>query len=177
MLWFFVFSPFQQQRIITFVNPDADLRGSGYNSAQATIAVGSGGVWGKGVGNGSQSRLQFLPQYQTDFVIAAFAEEWGFVGGILLLVLLIRILAYGYVIALNSRHKFGFLLAMGLMINFSLYIFINIGMVMGLLPVVGAPLPLVSYGGTSMMAIMISFGLMMSVWVHRNRAMPKADMD
>jgi rod shape determining protein RodA len=104
-------------------------------------------------------------------------EEMGFMGGIALFALLMMICSYGYYIAFHCKHKFGYLLALGLMINFCLYIFINIGMVMGLLPVVGAPLPLVSYGGTSMLAAMISFGLMMSVWIHRERTMPRTDMD
>lgn len=177
LLWMFGLKPYQKERVLTLFNPESDPLGAGYHITQSKIAIGSGGFSGKGFTEGSQSRLNFLPEKQTDFIFTHIAEEWGFVGGIALLCLLICIVIYGYFIAYNSRHKFGFLLAMGLMVNFSLYVFINIGMVMGLLPVVGAPLPMVSYGGTSMLASLVSFGLMMSVWVHRNRTMPKAEFD
>jgi rod shape determining protein RodA len=177
LFWMFGMKPYQKERVMTFLNPESDPLGAGYHITQSKIAIGSGGWSGKGFTEGSQSRLNFLPEKQTDFIFTHFAEEWGFIGGVVLLGLLVSIIAYCYIIAYGSRHKFGFLLAMGLMINFSLYVFINIGMVMGLLPVVGAPLPLVSYGGTSMLSAMISFGLIMCVWIHRNRTMPKADFD
>lgn len=177
LFWLYGIKDYQKERVLTFLNPDRDPLGAGYHITQSKIAIGSGGFWGKGFNQGTQSRLNFLPEKHTDFIFTHFAEEWGFAGGLALLGLLILICGYGYYIAFNSRHKFGYLLALGLMINFFLYIFINIGMVMGLIPVVGAPLPLVSYGGTSMLAVMISFGLMMSVWIHRERTMPRTEMD
>ncbi len=177
LFWFFGMHDYQKRRVLTFFDPESDPLGAGYHITQSKIAIGSGGFGGKGYMEGSQSRLNFLPEKQTDFIFTLWAEEWGFVGGMALLGVIAAIFVYGYWIAFHCRHKFGHLLSLGLMINFALYAFVNIGMVMGLLPVVGAPLPFVSYGGTSMLAVMIGFGLMMSAWVHRERALPRADMD
>lgn len=159
---------YQKKRIQTFLNPESDPLGAGYHIMQSKIALGSGGVEGKGFLQGTQSNLNFLPEKQTDFIFTLLAEEWGLTGGVVLLVLFGVIFFYGFVMAFQCRHHYGRLLVLGLMINFSLYIFINIGMVMGLMPVVGVPLPLVSYGGTAMLTIMISLGLMISAFIHRD---------
>ena len=168
--WQFMHS-YQKQRVLTFLNPESDPLGAGYHITQSKIALGSGGIEGKGFLEGTQSRLNFLPEKQTDFIFTLWAEEWGLVGGLFLLFVLGCLFAYGLYIGLSSRHFYGRLLAMGLTVNFSLYVFINIGMVMGLMPVVGAPLPLVSYGGTSMLSAMIGFGLIMSCSIHRDSKM------
>lgn len=165
--WQFMHS-YQKQRVLTFLNPESDPLGAGYHITQSKIALGSGGIEGKGFLEGTQSRLNFLPEKQTDFIFTLWAEEWGLMGGLFLLLVLGCLFAYGLYISLSTRHVYGRLLAMGLMVNFSLYVFINIGMVMGLMPVVGAPLPLVSYGGTSMLSAMIGFGLIMSCSIHRD---------
>jgi rod shape determining protein RodA len=170
--WQFMHS-YQKQRVLTFLDPESDPLGAGYHITQSKIALGSGGIEGKGFLQSTQSRLNFLPEKQTDFIFTLWAEEWGLVGGLFLLLVLGGLFAYGLYIALRCRHAYGRLLAMGLMVNFSLYVFINIGMVMGLMPVVGAPLPLVSYGGTSMLAAMICFGLIMSCAIHRDSKMQK----
>ena len=164
---------YQKKRVMTFLNPESDPLGAGYHITQSKIALGSGGLEGKGFLEGSQSRLNFLPEKQTDFIFTLWAEEWGFLGGMFLIAITGLIIAYGFFIAMRCRHSFGRLLSMGLMINFSLYVFINIGMVMGLLPVVGAPLPLVSYGGTSMLAILVSFGLIQSCAIHQDSKMTR----
>lgn len=165
--------PYQKQRVLTFLNPESDPLGSGYHIIQSKIALGSGGIGGKGFLKGSQSHLNFLPEKQTDFIFTLWAEEWGLTGGIVLLILFGAVFAYGYYIAFRSKHAFGRLLVLGLTANFAFYVFINIAMVMGLIPVVGAPLPLVSYGGTAMLAAMIGFGLMMSSHIHRNSKLPR----
>lgn len=159
---------YQKQRVYTFLNPESDPLGSGYHITQSKIALGSGGVGGKGFLQGTQSHLNFLPEKQTDFIFTLWAEEWGLTGGVFLLALLGLIFIYGIWIAFRCKHTYGRLLAMGIVINFSLYVFINISMVMGLIPVVGAPLPLVSYGGTSMLSCLVGFGLMMSANIHRH---------
>ncbi len=162
-LWFFAFAPYQKARIVNFINPLADVRGSGYNAYQSTIAVGSGQVFGKGLGFGTQSRLQFLPQYQTDFIFAAFAEEWGFFGAVLLLVLyallIWRILYFTSFGASNFEILFG----MGMAILFMSHILVNIGMNLGLLPVTGIPLPFMSYGGSHLLAEFAGLGILMSM--------------
>lgn len=158
---------YQKRRVLTFLNPESDPLGAGYHISQSKIALGSGGIEGKGFLQGTQSHLNFLPEKQTDFIFTLWAEEWGLFGGLFVLLIAGLIFAYVFFIAMRCRHSYGRLLSMGLMINFSLYVFINIGMVMGLLPVVGAPLPLVSYGGTSMLAILVGFGLILSCNVHR----------
>ncbi len=167
VLWHFL-REYQKQRILTFLNPENDPLGSGYHILQSKIALGSGGVFGRGFLEGSQSHLNFLPEKQTDFIFTMLAEEFGLVGGLTLLSLYVLIIAYGYAIALRSRSQFGRLLALGLVTMFSLYVFINVGMVMGLLPVVGVPLPLVSYGGTSMLSLLFAFGLLMGTYIHRD---------
>lgn len=164
--WMFMHD-YQKSRVKTFLDPESDPLGAGYHITQSKIALGSGGIEGKGFLEGSQSRLNFLPEKQTDFIFTLWAEEWGLIGGVFLLSLVGVIFALGYKIAFSCKHAFGRLLTIGLMVNFSLYVFINIGMVMGLLPVVGAPLPLVSYGGTSMLAVLVGFGLIQSCYIHR----------
>jgi rod shape determining protein RodA len=159
---------YQKQRIMTFLNPEADSLGAGYHLMQSEIALGSGGFWGKGFMQGTQSHLDFLPEKQTDFIFTMFAEEFGMVGGLVLLGLYALVFAYGFAIGLRSRNQFGRLLALGLTCNLFLYVFINIAMVMGLIPVVGVPLPLISYGGTAMLTVMFGFGLMVSVYIHRD---------
>jgi rod shape determining protein RodA len=164
---------YQKKRILTFLNPESDPLGAGYHITQSKIALGSGGVVGKGFLQGSQSHLNFLPEKQTDFIFTMLAEEFGLVGSLLLLGLYFSIIAYGLAIALRSRNHFGRLLGMGLTVNLFLYVFINTAMVMGLIPVVGVPLPLVSYGGTAMIAVMGGFGLLLSVFVHRDIRIPR----
>ncbi len=159
---------YQKRRILTFFDPESDPLGAGYQILQSKIALGSGGIFGKGFLQGTQSHLNFLPVKQTDFIFTMLAEEFGIVGGLFLLVLYTLVLVYGFAIALRSRSQFGRLLAMGLTATFFLYVFINIAMVMGLIPVVGVPLPLISYGGTSMLTLLFGFGLLMGVYIHRD---------
>jgi rod shape determining protein RodA len=159
---------YQKARIFTFLYPDTDPLGAGYHSLQSKIAIGSGGVFGKGFMQGTQAHLNFLPEKQTDFIFTMFAEEFGLIGGLALLTIYLLIFIYGFAIAFSSRNNFGRLLALGITTNFALYVFINMAMVMGLIPVVGVPLPLISYGGTAMLTIMFGFGLLMSVYIHRD---------
>ena len=159
---------YQKNRVLTFLNPENDPLGAGYHITQSKIALGSGGLFGKGFMLGSQSHLNFLPEKQTDFIFTMLGEEFGLVGGMALLGLYALVITYGYVIALRCQNQFGRLVAIGVTSTFFLYVFINIAMVMGLIPVVGVPLPLVSYGGTVMMTILVSFGLLMSVSIHRD---------
>ncbi len=165
--WHFLHD-YQRQRVMTFLDPESDPLGAGYHITQSKIALGSGGVFGKGFLHGTQSHLNFLPEKQTDFIFTLFTEEWGLVGGVALMTLFALIIIYGYFMAFQCQNQFGRLLATGIIINFSLYIFINIGMVMGLLPVVGVPLPMISYGGTAMLSVLFGFGLLMSAHVHRD---------
>ena len=161
--WFFVFAPYQKARISNFINPLADIHGTGYNAFQSTIAVGSGEILGKGLGFGTQSRLKFLPQPQSDFVFAAYAEEWGLVGSFLIFLL------YGFVIwrilfsATLGASNFEILFGMGLAIFFMSHILINIGMNLGLMPVAGIPLPFMSYGGSHLLAEFTGLGILMSM--------------
>jgi rod shape determining protein RodA len=159
---------YQKQRVLMLFNPESDPLGAGYHIIQSKIALGSGGVWGKGFMQGTQSHLQFLPERQTDFIFTMLSEEWGFVGGLTLIGFYTLILLYGIGISLRSRSQFGRLVGMGVVACFFIYASINMAMVMGVLPVVGEPLPLVSYGGTSMMSLLIAFGLLMNVYVHRD---------
>jgi rod shape determining protein RodA len=159
---------YQKTRILTFLDPEQDPLGAGYHILQSKIALGSGGLFGKGFMAGTQSHLSFLPERQTDFIFTMLAEELGMVGGLVLLALYVVVLVYGYAIAYRCRHQFGRLVAIGLTTSFFLYFFINIAMVMGLIPVVGVTLPLISYGGTSLLTLMFSMGLLMNVHVHRN---------
>jgi rod shape determining protein RodA len=165
--WHFLHG-YQKQRIYTFLHPGADARGAGYHILQSKIALGSGGVFGKGFLLGTQSHLNFLPEKATDFIFTMLAEEFGFVGGLTLLALYILIVSYGFAIALRSRNHFGRLLGLGIVTNFFLYVFINMAMVMGLIPVVGVPLPLVSYGGSALLTVMLGFGLLSSISINRD---------
>jgi rod shape determining protein RodA len=159
---------YQQKRILTFLNPENDPLGSGYHILQSKIALGSGGLFGKGYMAGTQSHLNFLPERQTDFIFTMLAEELGLVGALVLIGLYVIVLIYGYAIAFRCRHQFGRMVALGLTTTFFLYFFINMAMVMGLIPVVGVPLPLISYGGTALFTLMLSAGLLMNIWVHRD---------
>lgn len=165
--WHFLHD-YQQNRVLTFLNPERDPLGAGYHIIQSKIALGSGGVFGKGFLKGSQSHLNFLPEKHTDFIFTMLSEEFGLVGAVLVVILNILILAYSYSFALKSTSYFGKLLAIGLATNYFMYVFINIAMVLGLLPVVGIPLPLISYGGTVMLSIMASFGIILCVHINRN---------
>ncbi len=159
---------YQRARITTFMNPESDPLGAGYNIIQSKIALGSGGLWGKGFLQGTQGHLNFLPEKQTDFIFTMLAEEFGLVGGLALLTLLGTIVTGGIAIGLRCRHQYGRLLALGIATNFFMYVFVNIAMVMGAIPVGGVPLPLVSHGGSAMLTVMFGFGLLMSVHVHRD---------
>lgn len=159
---------YQRARIDTFLHPESDPLGAGYNIIQSKIALGSGGMWGQGYLQGTQGHLDFLPEKQTDFIFTMIGEEFGFVGGVALMALLCLIVLGGMLIALRCRHQFGRLVALGIATNFFLYVFVNIAMVMGVIPVGGVPLPLVSHGGSAMFTVMIGFGLLMSVHVHRD---------
>lgn len=164
---------YQQQRVLTFLDPERDPLGAGYHIIQSKIALGSGGIFGKGFLKGTQSHLNFLPEKHTDFIFTMLSEEFGMVGAVLVVILNILILVYSYSFALKSNNYFGKLLAMGLTTNYFLYVFINIAMVLGLLPVVGVPLPLISYGGTVMLSVMASFGLILSVNINKHLSLGK----
>ncbi len=168
---------YQKQRVLTFLSPESDPLGAGYHIIQSKIALGSGGVFGKGFMQGSQSHLSFLPEKQTDFIFTMLAEEFGMVGGLALLALYVLILMYGYAIAFSAKSQFGRLLGLGIASAFFLYVFINIAMVMGLIPVVGVPLPLISYGGTAMITLLFGFGLLMCVHVHRDVQIGRRGVD
>jgi rod shape determining protein RodA len=168
---------YQRARIDTFLQPESDPLGAGYNIIQSKIALGSGGMWGKGFLQGTQGHLDFLPEKQTDFIFTTIGEEFGYVGSVAVLALLGLIVLGGMAIALRCRHQFGRLVAFGIATNFFLYVFVNIAMVMGAIPVGGVPLPLVSHGGSAMITVMIGFGLLMSVHVHRNVAFSEARHD
>ncbi|MAP10547.1 MAG: rod shape-determining protein RodA [Gammaproteobacteria bacterium] len=158
---------YQRQRVETFLNPERDPLGSGYHIIQSKIAIGSGGLYGKGWLNGTQSQLDFLPERSTDFVFAVLSEEFGLLGVAIVLAIYGFVVARGMYIAMNAQETFGRLLGGGLVMTFFVYVFVNIGMVSGLMPVVGLPLPLISYGGTSMVTMLAAFGLLMSVHTHR----------
>lgn len=166
-MWYFVLLQYQKQRVLTFFDPESDPLGSGWNIIQSKAAIGSGGVFGKGWLLGTQSHLDFLPESHTDFIIAVLGEEFGLVGICLLLVVYLLLIARGLVITVQAQTLFGKLLAGGLTMTFFVYVFVNIGMVSGLLPVVGVPLPFISYGGTSMVTLLAGFGLLMSIHTHR----------
>jgi rod shape determining protein RodA len=159
---------YQRARIDTFLRPEIDPLGAGYNIIQSKIALGSGGMWGKGFLQGTQGHLDFLPEKQTDFIFTMIGEEFGFRGSVAVMALLGLIVLGGMAIALRCRHQFGRLVAFGIATNFFLYVFVNIAMVMGVIPVGGVPLPLVSHGGSAVITVMIGFGLLMSVHVHRH---------
>ncbi|WP_425983483.1 rod shape-determining protein RodA [Brevundimonas sp. TWP1-2-1b1] len=164
---------YQRHRVLTFLNPEADMSDKGYQIVQSKIAMGSGGPLGRGFGLGSQSQLEFLPERQTDFIFAAFAEEFGFIGTFTLLACYAAIILISLRIASLSHSHFGRLAASGVTATFALYVLINGAMVMGLAPVVGVPMPLLSYGGTVMLTVMIGFGLVMATRVHRYAELPK----
>ena len=173
VLWSFVFKPYQKARITTFVSPLSDIHGRGYNAHQAVIAVGSGGFFGKGVGYGTQSRLRFFPEYKTDFIFAAFAEEWGFVGALLLLILYGLLLARILSFALHGETNFESLFAVGIMILFISHILINMGMNIGIMPVTGITLPFISYGGSHLMVEFGSLGILSSMSRRTRHAHPE----
>ncbi|MCG8381374.1 MAG: rod shape-determining protein RodA [Gammaproteobacteria bacterium] len=166
LLWYNMHT-YQKQRVLTFLNPESDPLGSGYHIIQSTISIGSGGIYGKGWLNGSQSQLQFLPERTTDFIFAVMGEEFGLLGACSLLLLYSFIIFRSLYITADAQETYARLLAGSLSLTFFIYVFVNIGMVTGLLPVVGVPLPLVSYGGTSMVTLMVSFGMIMSAQAHR----------
>ena len=166
-MWLFVMHQYQKQRVLTFLDPESDPLGTGWNIIQSKAAIGSGGVFGKGWLLGTQSHLDFLPESHTDFIIAVLGEEFGLVGVCLLLLLYLLLLARGMVITVQAQSLFGKLWAGGLTLTFFVYVFVNIGMVSGLLPVVGVPLPFISYGGTSLVTLLSGFGVLMAIHTHR----------
>ena len=173
LAWRFVLHDYQKARVETFLDPESDALGKGWNITQAKIAIGSGGVAGKGFTEGTQSRLNFLPEKQTDFIWTSICEEFGFVGALAVLVLFAVVIFYGVQTAMSARSQFGRLVAMGVTLNFFFYIMINGLMVMGLIPVVGIPMPLLSYGGSAMLTVMLGFGLLLSVHIHRQVEIPR----
>jgi len=168
-IWMFVLHGYQRQRILTMFNPEADKLGAGWNIIQSKTAIGSGGIYGKGWLNGTQSHLNFLPESHTDFIIAVLAEEFGLLGVLALLSMYVLLIGRGLWIALTAQNTFSRLLAGSITFTFFIYIFVNIGMVSGLLPVVGVPLPLVSSGGTSIVTLMVGFGILMAIGTERRR--------
>ncbi len=164
---------YQRQRVLTFLDPETDPLGAGYHIIQSKIALGSGGLWGKGFLQGSQAQLSFLPEKQTDFAFTMLAEETGFLGAVVVLLLCLAVVAISLIVALRCGHQFGRLLVMGAAVNFFLYVVINVAMVTGLIPVVGVPLPMISYGGTAMITTLFGFGLVLSVDVHHTTNIPR----
>ncbi|GAA5191640.1 rod shape-determining protein RodA [Ferrimonas gelatinilytica] len=167
VLWFFLMKDYQRTRVLTLLDPEKDPLGAGYHIIQSKIAIGSGGLEGKGWLQGTQSQLDFLPERHTDFIFAVLGEEFGFVGILLLMALYLFIIGRGLVIASQAQTAFSRLVAGSLTLTFFVYLFVNVGMVSGLLPVVGVPLPLISYGGTSMLTLMAGFGILMAIHTHR----------
>jgi rod shape determining protein RodA len=165
LLWYFMHD-YQRQRVLTFLNPEQDPLGAGYHIIQSKIAIGSGGTYGKGWLNGTQSQLDFLPERSTDFVFAVFSEEFGLSGVLILIAAYLAVVFRGLFIASQAQDSYARLLAGSLVLTFFVYVFVNIGMVSGLLPVVGLPLPLLSYGGTSLVTVMAAFGILMSLHTH-----------
>jgi rod shape determining protein RodA len=166
LLWSFVFAPYQKARIMTFVHPLSDVRGTGYNAYQSTVAVGSGQIFGKGLGQGSQSKLRFLPEHETDFIFAAFVEEWGFVGAIALLTLSLLLLFRLVNNAERASSNFDALFGLGVVILFSIHIIVNAGMNVGVLPVTGITFPLMSYGGSHLITEWFALGILSSMRRH-----------
>ncbi|OOE99489.1 rod shape-determining protein RodA [Salinivibrio sp. MA351] len=167
VLWFFLMHDYQRTRVLTLFNPESDPLGAGYHIIQSKIAIGSGGLTGKGWLHGTQSQLEFLPERHTDFIFAVIAEEWGLVGVCVLLALYVFLIGRGLMLASRAQTAFGRMMAGSIVLSFFVYVFVNIGMVSGILPVVGVPLPLISYGGTSMVTLMAGFGILMSIHTHR----------
>ncbi|OIQ25981.1 rod shape-determining protein RodA [uncultured Vibrio sp.] len=168
VLWFYIMREYQKVRVRTLFNPESDPLGAGYHIIQSKIAIGSGGISGKGWLQGTQSQLEFLPERHTDFIFAVIAEEWGMIGILALLSIYLFIIGRGLYLASQAQTSFGRMMAGSIILSFFVYIFVNIGMVSGILPVVGVPLPLISYGGTSMVTLMAGFGMLMSIHTHRN---------
>jgi len=166
-MWLFLMRDYQRQRVLTMLDPESDPLGSGYHIIQSKIAIGSGGSFGKGWLNGTQSHLEFLPERHTDFIFSVYAEEFGFSGILILLAIYLLIILRGIYITTQAHGTFARLLGASIVLTFLVYIFVNIGMVSGILPVVGVPLPLVSYGGTSIVTLMAGFGILMSIHTHR----------
>ena len=158
---------YQRQRIMMLIDPSEDPLGKGYHTIQSTIAVGSGGVTGKGWMSGTQTHLDFIPERTTDFIFAVYSEEFGFVGNLVLLLLFLLVISRGFVIAAQAPTLFARLIAGAITLTFLTYAFVNMGMVSGILPVVGVPLPLISYGGTSLVTLCLGFGILMSIHTHR----------
>lgn len=169
IMWFYLMHDYQKTRVMTLIDPEKDPLGAGYHIIQSKIAIGSGGIEGKGWMEGTQSQLEFLPEPHTDFIFAVLSEEHGMIGVLILLAIYLFIIARGLMIGAKSGNAFGRILSGGTSLLFFVYVFVNIGMVSGILPVVGVPLPLFSYGGTSYVTLMAAFGLMMSNYVHRER--------
>ncbi len=167
ILWFFLMREYQKVRVRTLFNPESDPLGAGYHIIQSKIAIGSGGISGKGWLQGTQSQLEFLPERHTDFIFAVIAEEWGMIGFFALLAIYLFIIGRGLYLASKAQTAFGRMMGGSVVLSFFVYIFVNIGMVSGILPVVGVPLPLISYGGTSMVTLMAGFGILMSIHTHR----------
>ncbi len=170
--WQFL-KPYQKNRVLTFLDPEKDPLGAGYHIIQSKIALGSGGVYGKGFIQGTQSQLNFLPEKHTDFIFTVIAEELGLMGGLTLLGLYFILLSYAMIVSISVKSQFGRLLILGMVVTFFLYMFINIAMVMGLVPVVGVPLPLVSYGGSAMLTLLVGFGFILSTAIHRETSIPR----
>jgi rod shape determining protein RodA len=173
ILWFFALRDYQRERIVSFINPAADIRGSGYNAYQATIAVGSGELMGKGIGYGTQSKLRFLPEYETDFIFAAFAEEWGFIGITLVLLLYALLLARLVMIAQRSATNFDAFFTIGITLVLFAHIFIHVGINLGVLPVTGTTIPFMSYGGSHLLMEYGGLGIVASLARH-GRSVPRA---
>jgi rod shape determining protein RodA len=172
IIWSFLHD-YQRKRLLTFVDPTEDSLGAGYHITQSKIALGSGGFWGKGYMQGTQASLDFLPEKQTDFIFTLLCEEWGFAGGTFLILLYVLLILMCFRIILTTQNDFGRYVASGMTMTFFLYVFINVAMVMGLLPVVGVPLPLVSYGGTAMLTLLMGFGFLLNVSLHRTLKIPR----
>lgn len=170
IFWFFLLHDYQKTRILTLLDPQADKLGAGWNIIQSTTAIGSGGLQGKGWFQGTQSQLDFLPESHTDFIIAVLAEEFGLVGVILLMCLYLLVVGRGLIISIRAQSIFGRLLAASITLTFFVYVFVNMGMVSGILPVVGVPLPFVSYGGTAIVTLMLGFGMLMAVGTDKARS-------
>ena len=167
LLWKVFLKGYHKTRILTFFRPESDPLATGYQTLQSKIAIGSGGVYGKGWLNGTQSQLDFLPERSTDFIFAVFSEEFGLLGVMTLVALYLFVVFRGLVIAVQAQDSFERLLAGSLTLTFFIYVFVNIGMVSGMLPVVGLPLPLLSFGGTSVVTVMAGFGILMSIQTHK----------
>src|SRR5690606_27090799 len=167
LAWNFMLHAYQKQRILTFLNPESDPLNTGYHIIQSKIAIGSGGLFGKGWLNGTQSQLEFLPERHTDFIFAVIGEEFGLLGAALVLAVYAYVIARGLYMALQADKTYERIVAGSLTLTFFVYVFVNVGMVTGLLPVVGVPLPLISYGGTSMVTLLGGFGILMSIHSHR----------